>query len=84
MIQLPDEVDPYPLSEYAEDLLMDLDTGKADEELQFRQHVYALGKLAGRAGRDCRSLAKYLWADSNKTSQEGSGIAASPPAIVRV
>ena len=68
----------YPLRDYAENLLVDLNPEKADEELQFRQHVYALGKLAGRSGSNCRELAKYLWSDSNRALQGGSGTRLPP------
>ena len=46
--------------------------------MQFRTHVYTLGKLTSKSAKECRSLAKYLWNEGGRSPQEESGTAASP------
>ena len=60
--------------------LVEIRPSQFDLESEFKQHVYALGRLAGRRPAESREYAKSMWAQSlNASPEQGSGDQVASP-----
>ena len=61
---------PLSLRFYAMEKLTELNPDEFEEEVDLKQHVYALGRLCGRTADQGRMLSKSIWRKSKHTTPQ--------------